>query len=206
MKSSLRGLLLLAALPLLAVATPANSETPTPASQPNDLRADLSPRIRCGDVTGTTWPVAPNLFVTAYHVTSHATVACSLPATHEKAYILNEDTDADIAHLFVRKPREWYYSISCNGYIKGASYFGAGWPKEGFKVTPITASGKSLTQDGYWWGEQIFDGPPGFEHGQSGGPVVDPTGVVHGIVNGGTDSGKESSSRSLSDTALCRGS
>lgn len=191
-------------LTLVGYATPAFSETATQADPTTYLRPDLAPRIECGDVMGTAWPAGQHLLVTAYHVTREGKVACYLPTTGEKAYILAEDSNADIAYLYVAKPRAWHYAISCDPYVKGEDYYGAGWPIEGFTIAHVRASGERALMTGYWWGQYLFRGPQYFEHGQSGGPVIDRLGYVHGLVNGGTDDKVFSTSRALADTALCK--
>src|SRR5690349_4200325 len=123
-------LALVAMLTLVGHAAPAFSETATPADPTTYLRPDLSPRIDCGDVAGTAWPAGEHLLITAYHVTSHAKVACTLPTTGELAYIYAEDSKADIAYLYVEKPRSWHYTISCDAYTKGQDYYAGGWPIE----------------------------------------------------------------------------
>lgn len=195
---------LLLALSVIGLAAPAYSAIPTPASR--ELRPDLTPRIVCGNYAATAWAVDDHILVTAYHLTKEADVSCTLPATHERAYIIDEDQNADIAYLYVDKARPWHFEVNCGGYTKGDTYYAAGWPKEGYKITTLTASGLKLAMGGFWWNQEIFYGPQQTEHGQSGGPIVGKLGYVTGIVNGGVTEQNLtfSTSRALADTALCR--
>jgi hypothetical protein len=67
----------------------------------------------------------------------------------------------------------------------------------------MKATGHQLIYSGMWFGQYELQGT--FFHGQSGGPVVDKNGVVHGLVNGTFEDGTLGSTRSLSDTQICRG-
>ena len=183
----LYGLALFSAAPL-APAIPVDE----PATDMNAIIV-----IQCGaSARGTAFWIAPTRLISAEHVTRNG--ACrtldgeALPTVHE-------DPVHDIAEL--RGPNIGrHLTVRCSGFREGRAYFATGYAQGLYRHTSRLIATRH--RDGGAGGLQVLLGQ--VFHGMSGGPVVDTSGRVTGIVNRLIVAMPFSESRSLKETFLCR--
>lgn len=95
--------------------------------------------------------------------------------------------------------------LSCNGFSQSRIYYASGFAYGNpWVVTQrLVASGSKSPEPGVGYNEDLLRGSS--TAGMSGGPVVDDTGVVVGMVSAGADQGETMEMfLSLADTPVCR--
>lgn len=165
--------------------------------------------IVCAEGFGTAFVIADRTLVTADHIaymhncregmTGRPVVPYHRDETHDFALLTGDTTGM---------PKLRY---SCERYVTGRVYANYGYGERGFTSHDVTArsgyTDNTFVSNGLH-GNHIQSGMRAFTgeitSGQSGGPVVDDEGVVHGINNVSDDATHESWSYELADTILCR--
>lgn len=160
---------------------------------------------------GTMWRLGQGQVVTAFHVWNIG--RCG--GDHQDFHPVFTDYDMDIAILATQYPNENALKIDCSPMVKGDTFSAYGYTRAtGLLKVSVTYTGRKLTSKDTprWPGGAIMKGANRsviFEHGTSGGPVInDRTGLVQGIIVGHDESGPlvttgESYVRVLADTPLC---
>jgi len=188
----------------------ANSVTPTSVEaqdgemlNPYFINNDLVVQVRCGGSTGTAAWIDRNTLITAQHVTRNG--ACSIKG--QAAATVYEEARLDFAVLRSASdaPERMRMAVSCAGFKDGARYFGVGFALGRHFVT------QPFTGTRYFETRRRRDAFAGMSmlrgysfRGMSGGPVVDESGNIVGIVNGGLQDGRGVMlSRSMRETYLC---
>jgi hypothetical protein len=162
-----------------------------------------------GTANGTMWRLGQGQMITAFHVWNIG--KCG--GDHQSFHPVFTDYDLDIAILATDDANVTSLQIDCTPIKKGDTFVGYGYVHQILQRVEVTATGNKVQQKDTprWPGGYIVKGANrsvGFEHGMSGGPLINQNGKVQGIIVGHDDSAEivnsgESYVRALADTPLC---
>ena len=176
--------------------------------------------IQCGASRGTAFWVTGTILASARHVTANGPCfilpeLVSGRGTSRSSgegwwrgidgapvRVIHEDAARDFALL--RGPRNRHpLAVGCRGFREGRAFWATGWAQGLYRHTArLVATGGRSPGEGGGAGLRILVGE--VYPGMSGGPVVDASGRVVGIVNRRAVMAPLAQSRSLADTILCR--
>lgn len=194
-------LALSAAVPAAAAVIPIQA-TPPIAGQadpsPYFLPLDLVEKIECGNKIGSGSRIDTDTVITATHVVTDG--GCTIRG--KPAEVIYSDPKQDFSVLRTADKSSSRMAISCAAPVEGAEYFAIGYAfGDDFVVQPLTGT-SSKVRAGQFAGMKMLRG--NIYPGMSGGPVIDRTGSIVGIVNAAPRNGLSSMlSLSLSGTYLC---
>lgn len=175
------------------------SSAATPQESPGASRFAAYPlihQVKCAKVLGTAFRIGRTTFETAAHVASN--VGCTIDGA--PVSIASIDGQLDAATISAPIPSPDAAQIDCGGFKVGQWYWADGYAN-GLPLQllmPVYAAAYHHAS-----GLQILVGPELFIPGMSGGPVMDSSGRVVGIVNAYNREYRVSLSRALKDTNVC---
>jgi hypothetical protein len=153
-------------------------------------------RVDCLEGRGTAFRIGGTHWLSVAHVT--ALHACSIDG--QPITVTEQDGKRDFARLDAGIVPQNGMQISCKGFIPGHWYWSVGYPLGGpiQMAIPLYATyAKSPS------GLRILLGEEAVIPGMSGGPVMDETGAVVGLVNAYQPGTGISMSRELRETSVC---
>ena len=153
-------------------------------------------QVICAGGKGTAFRIGPTTLVTAEHVS--AIGGCTVDGI---PFTATPEKDLDVAILDYPLPRLGGMRINCEGFKPGRYYFAVGYAKGWPWQTMVVLYATYRKADN---GQRMLLGSPTVIPGQSGGPVMDETGAVVGVVNAYSPFFPISFSRELKDTSLCK--
>lgn len=166
--------------------------------------------VDCDDASGTAFYVGDGKFITARHVVlkgdnEHAPPAhCSINSKPVRIIELGRGK-VDYALISAPVYPQYRAIVSCQPFQEGQAYFASGYASGNEWVVTqrlIGSSNHVTDRSDLDYGASYLRGST--TAGQSGGPVSDNDGVVHGIVSGGpTDGMTEADILALADTPYC---
>jgi hypothetical protein len=155
-------------------------------------------KVSCDKASGTAFKIADGRWLTVAHVADNA--GCRIDG--KPITILEMDPDGDFAIIDVPDNRKGGIEVNCNGYSNYQWYWGMGHGR-GYREPQIVAARYDAWLT--WIGSKKWGIMQGnrFVPGMSGGPVLDQTGRVVGLVNAYGIYQRISFSRQLRDTSIC---
>jgi hypothetical protein len=155
-------------------------------------------RVSCFNASGTAFKISDGRWLTAAHVADN--LGCTIDG--KPITILEMDEAGDFAIIDVPDNRKGGIEVNCLGYRDGQWVWGLGHGR-GYREPQIVSARYSAVLTWLYskkWG--ILEGNR-FVPGMSGGPVLDSTGRVVGLVNAYGIYQRISFSRQLRDTSIC---
>jgi hypothetical protein len=185
----------------VALAVSAVSYTPPPAIQHDAIR-----KIMCDQGQGTAFVIADGVLVSAEHVTENT--GCFDLLTKQEIRTYHTDSLRDFSLSYMDTTGIVPMKYSCKRFRTGKSYYTFGYGAGRYMVNHLIG-GKAYSPDdlsvggqmGGWGGMRLLSGL--MIGGQSGGPITDAKGIVHGI-NNVSNSYNIAYSYELADTVLCK--
>lgn len=160
-------------------------------------------QVTCSNARGTAWRLSKGRFVSVSHVTRHPGCKVNgLPIIVE-----HDDPFGDFS--IIRVPGDNVKGgipVNCQGFAPGQWYYSVGFARGNWWSVVISL--KSVAWPNWVslkYGWSMFKGIEYMIPGMSGGVVLNAAGEGVGTVNAYNDIEGLSWSRSLSQTALCRG-
>lgn len=154
-------------------------------------------QVSCFGSRGTAFRIGPQTMVSAEHVTR--AVKCIIEG---EAFTAVQDEGLDFVVITVPPAlrRAGGMRINCDGFVPGQYYFATGYARGMPWQQQVVVRAMDQKADG----QTVLYGWPTFIPGQSGGPVMDRTGAVVGIVNRYSPFTPHSLSQELRGTSLCK--
>jgi hypothetical protein len=171
--------------------------TPVPVAAPiSFIQYPLVHKLSCAEGSGTAFRVGENHWLSVAHVTSlHDCEIDGAPVT-----VTEQDGTNDFSRLDTPLGVPNGFKVNCGGFVPGRWYWAVGHAQG----APFqTALAVYATFARYPDGKRILIGPNDFIPGMSGGPVMDDSGAVVGLVNAYIPGTPISLSRELRDTSMC---
>lgn len=165
-------------------------------------------QVICGNMTGTVEVVGQGRMVTAFHVVAdeRGSPKTNCMVKGRPAKVISYDSKLDFAILNGDTYKSDYYLYDCNGFTQGQLYIAVGYPGGRF-VANLLVAGSIASETMETKTKQTFHGMRMLQGavypGMSGGPIVDLSGRVVGIVNATNLNHTTAYARELRDTELC---
>lgn len=198
----LRHLLLAASLAFTSAPAMASPAIPLADPSPYFLDSSTVVQVVCTESLGTAFYIGQGLYITAKHVAVEA--GCTIHEKPIRVIVLGPKRN-DFAMITAEYYPSYRAIISCDPFIEGHRYFATGYAAgRPWSVTDrLIASNDHFVEDAPWFNTTILRGS--FTAGQSGGPVSDEDGVVHGIVSAGPTDGETTAlTLAFHDTSICK--
>lgn len=195
---------LLLAASLLCFASPALASPEIPAADPSPYFLDSVTvvQVTCKKSLGSAFYIGSGIYITAKHVAIEK--GCTVADQPIHVLVIGPNLN-DFAMFSAAYFPPYRALISCVPFIEGDTYFATGFAAgRPWSVTQrLIASNDRDVSKHLWSGTTLLRGA--FTAGQSGGPVTDNDGVVHGIVSAGPTDGETTAlTLALADTILCK--
>jgi hypothetical protein len=153
-------------------------------------------RVNCDEGSGSAFRVGANHWLTALHVA--ALTHCEIDGA--PVTVTERDEANDFARMDTPLGVPNGYRINCSGFVPGRWYWASGFANGAPFQTGIAVYA-TYARDAS--GKRVLIGPNDFIPGMSGGPVMDESGAVVGMVNAYVQGTPISLSREMRDTSMC---